>query len=75
MRRKQELPSLLERIQRCHSCGQELARRSLSFLENPFCDNCLKAKIDDAQRELGELRWRVVGNYMELSPLAPQRLV
>jgi len=75
MSRKQELPSLLERIQRCHSCGQEVTHGPLSFLENPFCDICLKARIAEAQDQLGEIRWRIVGSYMELSPLAPQRLV
>ncbi len=63
MSRKQELPSLLERIQRCRSCGQEVARGPLSFIENPFCDNCLRAKIAEAQSQLGEIRWRVVGSY------------
>jgi hypothetical protein len=75
MSRKQELPWLLERIQRCRSCGQEVAHGSLSFLENPFCDNCLNARIAEAQSQLGEIRWRTVGRYMELSPLTPQRLV
>jgi hypothetical protein len=75
MSRKQELPWLLERIQRCRSCGDEVAQRSTSFLENPFCDKCLNARIAEAQSQLGETRWHVVGRYMVLSPLTPQRPV
>jgi hypothetical protein len=45
MNRQQELPTLLERIQRCRSCGQEVNQSPLTFLENPFCDTCLKAKL------------------------------
>jgi hypothetical protein len=73
MSKSQELPNILERVQRCRHCGREVTNGSLSFLENPFCDVCLKERVGLDQSILGEIRWRVVGHYMELIPTTPQR--
>jgi hypothetical protein len=73
MSKKQELPSMLERIQRCGHCGREVTNGPLSFLENPFCDVCLEERVGLTHISPGEIRWRVVGRYMELIPTGPQR--
>jgi len=74
MSKNQELPGILERIQRCHHCGREVTNDPLSFLENPFCGACLGERIGLDQSIRGEIRWRAAGRYMELIPTAPQKL-
>jgi len=73
MSKKQALPGILERIQRCHHCGREVTNGPLGFLENPFCDMCLGERIGLDQVMPGEIRWRVAGRYMELIPTIPQK--
>ncbi len=73
MSKTQDLPSMLERIQRCRHCGREATNEALSFLENPFCDVCLPERVGLTQSIPGEIRWRAVGDYMELIPTTPQR--
>jgi molybdenum cofactor biosynthesis enzyme MoaA len=73
MSRKRDLPEILERVQRCRHCGREMNVDSISFLENPFCSSCLIVRMGLDRTVVGELRWRAVGDYMELIPTAPQR--
>ncbi len=73
MSKKRELPSILERIQKCRHCGREVTNGPLSFLENPFCDACLEDRVGLNQNIPGEIRWRAAGRYMELIPTTPQR--
>ena len=73
MTRKRRTPNAFERAQRCDYCGREMATSLLSFLENPFCEACLPERVGLTDTLLGEVRWRVVGDYMELIPTTPQR--
>jgi hypothetical protein len=73
MSKKQELPSILERIQRCRYCGREVTKSALSFSENPFCDVCLDERVGLTRAIPGEIRWRPTGHYMELIRTAPRR--
>jgi len=66
-------PNFLERVQRCNYCGREMAIDALSFLENPFCEICLPERMGLTDTFPGEVRWRVVGDYAEIIPKAPQR--
>ena len=73
MNKKRALPNLLERVQRCSHCGREMASDALSFLENPFCEVCLPERVGLTDTLPGEVRWRIVGDYMEVIPITPQR--
>jgi len=72
MKSEHELPKFLERIQKCKHCGGEINRSSMSFLENPYCNECLAERVGSNLVFPGEVRWRAVGHYMELIPSAPQ---
>jgi hypothetical protein len=73
MKSEQELPRFLERIQKCKHCEREINRSSMSFLENPYCNECLAERVGSNLVFPGEVRWRMAGHYMEHIEPAQQR--
>jgi hypothetical protein len=74
MKSKQQLPAMLERIQRCRFCRKELADiPALSFLENPYCSECRSTRVANAVEGIELISWKVSGDYFEPIDLSQQK--
>jgi hypothetical protein len=69
----QQLPVMLERIQRCRFCRREVATSALSFEENPYCTECLGERLAQASATGKYVSWRVSGDYLTSIDLSQQR--
>ena len=59
---------MLELVRRCNHCASDMTNRvsAESYLENPYCNGCLNARLDIANEKLGPTRWERSGHYVKL---------
>jgi len=67
---RRKLPFMLERIRRCRTCGVEVDRPALEFMENPCCTRCLSGSVN---RDQAPVEWCRNGHYMEVTPVEQTR--
>lgn len=65
MKGAKPLTSIMERVSRCGFCGREVEHAGLGHEENPLCAACLPERMAAARRALGDVGWRVDGEYVE----------
>lgn len=58
---------MLERIRRCNYCNSDMtdAVSSLSYSQNPFCDECYDDRVAAASASAGPRIRKRVGRYFE----------
>jgi hypothetical protein len=66
MRRAKPL-SILERVARCLFCGRQTEASPLGHRENPLCRHCLPERMSMLSNSLGDVTWRVNGEYVEFT--------
>ncbi len=57
---------ILEVIRRCPYCKRESTVSPQSYSENPFCDECLNERVENASSKLGPITYRKSGSYYEI---------
>ncbi len=59
---------MTERI--CPYCERPNPVSALSYAENPFCQACLRERVDEAAKVVGPVTWRRVGKMLVPVPLS-----
>jgi hypothetical protein len=70
---KTELPTMWERIRKCRFCGRQVPGSALGYAENPYCADCLAARVADATKDLELMTWHISGDYFVPTKLSQKR--
>src|SRR6266446_6900127 len=60
---------MVEKIKRCPYCHREAIASGWSFVENPYCNECLQDRLADARASTGPIGNRRINGLIEAVPM------
>ena len=64
------MKTILQHVRRCRFCKSDMTDdvSAAAFSSNPFCQNCVETRIQNAKSELGSFKVVQDGNYSKIIP-------